>query len=117
MFLQPERLDQIIALGRQNLPNEICGILVNTPQGQILRQLTNQAEDPTTGYYLDNQELVQELTGIVHAQEITLEKNDVVVWHTHPSGFIGPSDRDLSTRNLGLTYLVVALPNGEATFF
>jgi proteasome lid subunit RPN8/RPN11 len=40
-----------------------------------------------------------------------------IVWHTHPSGNIGPSKGDMDSKIQGFQYLVVTMPSGEATLF
>jgi proteasome lid subunit RPN8/RPN11 len=118
MFVPPETLDQILKIGQENLPNEACGILIPLPGNPILRELSNSHWTPETGYSVNNDELVNALKAILNDHPtLTLTKSDVVVWHTHPSGYIGPSEDDLRYKEADLQYLVVAMPNGEATMF
>jgi proteasome lid subunit RPN8/RPN11 len=46
-----------------------------------------------------------------------LPMDHFIVWHTHPSGNIGPSKGDMDTKIEGFQYLVVTMPSGEATLF
>lgn len=59
--------------------------------------------------------MIQQLTEDLGKEERVWE--DVIVWHTHPSGFVGPSRGDMQNRVEGLKYLVVSLPDGEAVYF
>lgn len=106
----PEQVQKIIEIGLARSPREACGIF--TVAG--LHELDNVASDPYDGYVIDVPEL---------AQKLQLEFgrscgwDDFVIWHTHPSGHIGPSSRDMENKIDGLNYFVVALPNGEGAMF
>lgn len=117
MFTPPEALDEILKIGNQMLPREACGILVIKPPYHFVRTLVNTAQDPERSYSVNNKELVETLVDIMGEYDVTVSKADVIVWHTHPSGHIGPSVGDLRHKEPDLEYLVVALPNGEATRF
>lgn len=101
---------RIVEIGLQRAPNEACGIF--TVAG--LHELTNVWPEPTDGYMIDLTELATKLQ-FEFGQSCGWD--DFVVWHTHPSGHIGPSSRDLENKIDGLNYFVVALPNGEGAMF
>jgi proteasome lid subunit RPN8/RPN11 len=50
------------------------------------------------------QELYEWLTSVDDQQ-----KESMVIWHTHPSGNVGPSRGDLDHKLAGLSYLVISI--------
>lgn len=105
MLLQPEALDRIVAIGRACNPREACGIVLLS--GEVII-VPNKAKDPIDGYELHFED-VKEWTEQLLSWE-------AVVWHTHPSGLVGPSRRDMKSRIPELQYLVVTL-DGVASQF
>lgn len=106
-------IPRIIELGLEQLPLEACGIVVpdlDRPAAEWVTRLENRSPDPTNSYVID----VRTIKQLVSSPEAY---SDVLVWHTHPSGHVGPSKHDWDNRIPGLRYLVVAMPNGEATLF
>lgn len=96
--------------GIEAAPEEICGILVNETEGVRLVQLQNRAEDRTDGYVIDAETM----------RTLALKPKTwahVAVWHTHPSGLVGPSQRDLSHKIHNITYVVISIPSGEVRWF
>lgn len=117
MYIPPEALDEILKLGNQAVPQEACGVLVVDYPRHYVRSLVNTSNDPERSYAVDNRELVETLVDLMESEDIVIQREDVVIWHTHPSGYVGPSRGDISAKEPTLNYLVVALPNGEATQF
>jgi proteasome lid subunit RPN8/RPN11 len=106
-------IPRIIEIGMQRIPNEACGLVIpnfDIPPDQWVHELTNRSPDPTNSYDLDP----RTVASLIEDREVW---GDILVWHTHPSGHIGPSRRDWEHRITGVKYLVVALPGGEATLF
>lgn len=100
-LLLPSLIDQIVDLGRKDKDKEVCGVI--TPTGEII-ELPNRASDPSDAYE-------------IHREDIAPYWNyDIIVWHTHPSGFIGPSREDMKNRVPGLDYLVVTLQGIASRF-
>jgi len=107
-------IPKIIQLGLEQLPYEACGIVVpnlDRPAEDWVIPMKNRSEDPLNSYAID----VATMKALVKNDKDAW--SDVLVWHTHPSGHVGPSKRDWDGRVPGLRYLVVALPTGEATLF
>lgn len=104
---------RIIELGMKKAPNEACGLVVpdlDLPCDEWVHELTNRSPDPTNSYTFDTS-VVKELLTNPEVWE------DILVWHTHPGGRVGPSPGDMEARHPKLKYLVVALPRGEAVIF
>lgn len=115
--MSPEHLELILKWGLEAQPSETCGLIVRLPGQDLIRRLGNRAEDPTKEYLIDNNELVATLADVIETTGHGVAKDQVTIWHTHPSGYIGPSAGDIESKVPELHYLVVALPNGEATQF
>lgn len=101
-------LPEIERLGKLRAPAEACGILLDLPwpksDGSVsyVRELPNRAMSNGT-YQVEPDDIRLVLEGLE-------EVEDVAVWHTHPSGLIGPSKGDMLNRpNANIYMLVVAL--------
>jgi proteasome lid subunit RPN8/RPN11 len=90
----------------EEAPNEACGIVICLENQYWLLQLRNEAEDPTQSFKLT----AESIGSVIDEDTWTYFSS---VWHTHPGGKIGPSDKDLETVLLGLRYMVMTLPGGE----
>jgi proteasome lid subunit RPN8/RPN11 len=84
-------------------------------------EVPNLADDPTKNVHMDAQDLNEALRRIVgdparYPGNLTRE---LVVWHTHPGGLVGPSKVDMESRRAyrDMRCLVVTLPGGEAVQF
>jgi proteasome lid subunit RPN8/RPN11 len=107
----------LLAVGLEERPHEACGLIIpEVDQAPInwVKKMINRAENPFNSYRLDPA-TIQQLTEDLGRDNPAWD--NVIVWHTHPSGHVGPSDLDIKERIDGLKYLVVAIPTGEATFF
>jgi len=108
-------IPKIVEFGLARVPNEACGLVIpnlDNPVDTWVHELINRSPSPQDSYIFDAEAMKPLLTD----QEVW---SDVLVWHTHPSGRIGPSQGDMEARHPALhgRYLVVALPHGEATLF
>jgi proteasome lid subunit RPN8/RPN11 len=108
---------RIIELGMAEAPREACGLVIpclDEPPDEWVRPLRNRHPHPEQAYEIDPL-TVKGLLEDLQRQERVWE--DVLIWHTHPQGQVGPSKGDMDYRHLGLKYLVVSLPRGEAVMF
>ena len=106
-------IPRIVEIGMLRLPNEACGVVIpdlNLPAEEWVHELANRSPDPTNSFKIDP----TTVNDLLVSPELW---DDVLIWHTHPSGHIGPSKGDLAQRHPKLKYLVVALPRGEAVRF
>jgi proteasome lid subunit RPN8/RPN11 len=106
-------IPQIVEIGLRRAPQEACGIVVpdlDVPAAEWVHELQNHSSDPLTSYEIDT-------VTIKTLVEDPEHWSDVLVWHTHPKGGVGPSKRDWEVKVPGLRYLVVSLPRGEAVLF
>lgn len=116
-WASPEIVDRVLTYGRAEEPNEACGII--TPDLVVVK-LPNSSHNPTNSYVISTQDLVaalQEYIDRTGSHPADLPMDCFMVWHTHPGGNIGPSRGDMTSKITGFQYLVVTLPEGEATIF
>lgn len=116
--LSPAIMGEIIRIGNLRLPNEACGVIIPTPfKGQQVFEMPNRSKLPAESF-------------VMHSEDITLTIMDwaadnpdavwekMVIWHTHPSGGVGPSKNDLDNRIEHCGNLVVSLgEQPKATWF
>lgn len=104
---------RVMDFGMLRMPHEACGVIVPNlefPVDQWVHEMVNRSESPQDSFCIDPATL-----STIAADPETWD--DVIIWHTHPSGAVGPSKKDLQYKIPGLKYLVVALPRGEAVLF
>lgn len=115
--LLSEVLPEIVRHGVECLPYEACGMVC--PDGTVFF-LTNEA-DEIGAYFVSGEQLASAFMDEdgVHDLGYTLE--DVVMWHTHPSDYPGPSKNDIISRRQPLLkdieHMVVALPSGQVAYY
>jgi proteasome lid subunit RPN8/RPN11 len=114
--LTPLLIAEIVRIGLDRTPNEACGILL-PPPGDTFRfrshhkqviELPNRSHTPRDSYEIWGSDIVQDLIDWLDNVNDPA-KNDMVIWHTHPSGSVGPSRGDLDNKIGDFTYLVVSI--------
>lgn len=112
-----EAVPEMVRAGLEALPNEACGLI--TLEGR-LAFLTNEAEG-TGSYQISGLQLEFALGELFERDPDISLLDEIVIWHTHPSGFVGPSKGDLESRRqpilIDIAHLVVALPDGETAYY
>ncbi len=89
-------LPEIETLGKLRAPTEACGVLLDTAWQKADGTLSWVKELPNRSlqagmYEIDMKDLQQVLEGLEDVE-------DIAIWHTHPSGYIGPSQGDMRNR-------------------
>lgn len=85
------------------MPNEAVGLILSNRE---VITLTNVSSTPGNSFSLASQE-------IIDALEQESDLNKVTLWHSHPSGGIGPSTIDIHNRSPFKHHLVVSVtPEG-----
>lgn len=106
---------EIASIGEERRPNEACGILLPFDhKGKRVWELPNRSKYPHDSFEMHGKDIAL----IVADWDGPYE--DIVIWHTHPGGNVGPSSADLRNRVTKLANLVVTLSEeGEplATWF
>lgn len=110
--------DRLIAelerIGKDRLPNEACGIIIPTPwRGRQIFEMPNRSMHPRDSFQFTTDDLYIELKGWVEATDHDVW-NDIVIWHTHPAGGVGPSRQDMRSKIPKVGHLVVALTENGA---
>lgn len=102
-------LREIEVVGKLRAPNEACGVLLDMPWRKadgtmsFVKELPNRSMDGAGTYRVDADDIRMVLEGLEEVEE-------VAIWHTHPSGYIGPSKGDMQNRPMpDIWMLVVAL--------
>lgn len=122
MEILPQDIEQIAQWGMEAGYVEACGVLMTRSDGgPRLKKVVNRAQQPQIQTLMlsdDMMDAILELIGDPRHYEGHLSA-ELVVWHTHPGGLIGPSLYDKQWReSLGDTRcLVVTIPSGEAVTF
>lgn len=92
-----EALTEIYHLGLRRFPAEACGLLLDVPWRRSDGQMSYVIELPNRTSHTEGQYRI-EPKDIIYVLDDHPDAEDVAVWHTHPSGFIGPSKGDLEMR-------------------
>ena len=114
--LQPSDYDKIRRHGEETYPNECCGILVGTSEGDIrsVRSVVRcdnvRTDSSQTHYHIDPRQLVRSQR---EARESGL---DVIgFYHSHPDHPAQWSPTDLEQAHwIGCSYVITSVENGKA---
>ncbi len=100
--------DQIAVM----MPQEAVGLLWESPGNEVgHRHLANISADPEHSYEVNVSELIakyEAATGRDILQSMD-EGTMFTLWHSHPSGLVGPSRGDMRERQDALAYMVVTV--------
>lgn len=100
---------EIYELGLKAQPAETCGVILPTPfKGSQVVEVKNEAQDAENHFYTTGKAIAK----VIYEWFLTAthqETLDIIFWHTHPNGGIGPSRVDLRERIFGGHHLVVSL--------
>jgi proteasome lid subunit RPN8/RPN11 len=107
---------EIVRIGNERAPNEACGVILPAPGDALRRagigarviELPNRSMSPRDSYELHGSDIVIELEDWLRTAGHP-KVDSMVIWHTHPSGNIGPSRGDLTHKLGDLSYLVVSI--------
>lgn len=104
-----DQIQQIADLGRQRAPDETGGVLLPAPhQGKWVWELPNHDPSSHDGMEIHVKD-IRAVLGEWLETEGQTRATEVVLWHTHPGGHIGPSREDLERAVPDLNCLVVTL--------
>lgn len=91
-------------------PQEAVGFIWRRPgQAEAVIPLRNESEDPENSYAIDVRAAARAFTDFTGHDIVDVAEDDLLLWHSHPSGFVGPSQGDLAEKLPGLRYMVVVL--------
>lgn len=91
--------------------DEAVGLLYRAPgEPEVVVELHNISDEPTTSYIVPTASIEKGLRLITGLDDVTeVPETDVVLWHSHPTGALGPSRKDMQTKLPGLRYAVVTV--------
>lgn len=94
----------LITLMKDALPNEVGGIIVREREVKVL---TNHSEHPHNEFLF----YLSDLKAATLSFNVPLDRveEDVILWHTHPAGLVGPSRKDMQNRTPLKHHLVLTL--------
>lgn len=96
-------------IGELRRPSEAVGVIVHTNR---VIELPNRSDRPHDRFLFGVEDLMMELDN----NRVTMSEQDwedMVIWHTHPGGLVGPSSLDLVNRVAPVQHLVITLtPEG-----
>lgn len=114
--LEPVTHAAIARIIASRAPQEAVGMLWRRPgEPEIVLELSNISDEPTTSYAVRVNDILKGIE-LLLGDDIgqTFDPGDLVVWHSHPSGSVGPSRGDMRARLEDLTYMVVSpTPDGD----
>jgi proteasome lid subunit RPN8/RPN11 len=109
ILLQETALQAIYELGLRRRPAEACGILLPSPwKKSWILEVPNRSKHCHDSF----EYTLYDLRAVLHdwANQATPEEMEqLTLWHTHPSGGVGPSRIDMRNRIQGTHHLVVTL--------
>jgi proteasome lid subunit RPN8/RPN11 len=113
--LEVQMVEAIASIGRYRAPAEACGLLLPVPtKARSVWELPNRSKTPQTDFECSGEDMLLLLEQIYDGDDALirklLEEGALTVWHTHPSGNVGPSLFDLRNKPAHLKCLVVTLP-------
>lgn len=116
MVLERFLVEEMASIGRDRSPSEAAGVLLPFPfRGRQIIELPNRSLTPHDHFEMRGEDLVLALEEFASVHTSPKVWNELVLWHTHPSGNVGPSKYDLQHKMPNLRHLVVSLPEeGEA---
>jgi proteasome lid subunit RPN8/RPN11 len=104
-LLRESTLKQLSELVKLRAPMEAVGLLL--PDETVV-ELENQSINPEDTFSLDRQQIVDALQGV---EESLLD--ECCLWHSHPSGGVGPSRTDMQRKTPFRYHLVLTLVEDE----
>lgn len=95
--------DVLKSIIMRNSPNEAVGLIL--PDDRVV-ELPNYAKSPTDQFEIHKNDILEALKGLYDIESLTL-------WHSHPSGGVGPSRTDLQNKVEVFDHLVLSIVDGE----
>jgi len=116
MTEDPVALEAIRSITRRSGLKEAVGLLYRPPgEAEIVVALDNLSDEPQSSYAISTASITEALKLCAGDDWTSVSEQDLVVWHSHPSGLKGPSLRDMRTKIPGLRYAVVVMDADDLT--
>lgn len=109
ILLQETALQEIYELGLKRKPAEACGILLPRPwKNSWILELPNRSAHCHDSFEFTTADMRMVLEPWLD-QATSEDFQSMALWHTHPSGGIGPSRIDMRNKVVEAHHLVVAI--------
>jgi proteasome lid subunit RPN8/RPN11 len=119
VVITEDLIQEIVTIGDLRLPNEACGVLLPTPhRNKRVFEIPNRSKYPANSFEMHSDDIVMEIEDWIIENPSSACWEQVTIWHTHPSGGVGPSRVDLQNRIEKCGNLVISLGSKPvATWF
>lgn len=89
-------------------PREACGVII---RGHMVQVLKNHSASPENSFEIHR----GELRALIEKYQVPVSRiaEDVVLWHSHPAGGVGPSRTDMQQKTPLKRHLVVSLVDDD----
>jgi len=105
-----ELVAEVVRIGELRLPIEACGVILPFKfRGRQVIELPNRSKTPETAFEFRASDLSISLEKWVDTYPSYASLEKITIWHTHPSGHVGPGQFDLEHRVTGCGNLVVSM--------
>lgn len=101
-----DRLKQVILRKR---PEEAVGLIAS--DGRVI-ELTNTSSQPESNFEITKLELLE----VLSSESNTGDVGQMIFWHSHPGGGIGPSRTDMQQKMPYLQHLVVSIVDDDLVY-
>lgn len=101
LVLKPSLESRIKELARSSHTKELVGIIDGVGN---LFLLSNKSNNPLNSFEIDKSEILELFTS-----GVARDPSGTTLWHTHPSGLVGPSRIDVQQKTVFPYHLVVTL--------
>lgn len=120
LTLEKSVVDAIGDIGELRRPAEACGVLLPFPwKGRQVFEMPNRSKKQNDSFALLSDDVTMTLQDWIADHPDSAVWENITIWHTHPSGGVGPSKEDMDNRIEVCGNLVVALTEDgpKATWF
>lgn len=110
IVLEQSMIAEIGRIGEQRKPAEACGVILPTPyRGRTVWEMPNRSHTSHDSFEMRSDDILLQLEGWIQENRDLANWENLVFWHTHPSGGVGPSKTDIENRIPQCGNLVVSL--------
>jgi len=106
-----ESAGKIVELIAQAGQKEAVGLLWRGPgEPEIVVALDNISDEPESSYAVRVDKMIDAFQAAYGEEDVyEIDWSCLTLWHSHPSGAVGPSRGDMQTKLPELRYMVIAM--------
>lgn len=105
--------DRIVDIIARAGDKEAVGLLWRGPgEPEIVVELYNMSHQPESSYVVHVDSMVRAFADAYGGDKdelMALDWSHLTLWHSHPSGLVGPSRKDMQSKLPDLRYMVIAM--------